>query len=82
MFGFIKNMFIGLLNVFAIGSFGVSLASNYKEPMKCVSLNNQPCKARPTIVSISSDKTLFIHLLISVVEVVTLLTIRMLEFVF
>ena len=40
MFGFIKNMFIVLLSVYTIGCFGASLAPNYKEPIKCVSLNS------------------------------------------
>ena len=59
MFGFIEKLFIGLLSVYPIGSFGASLASNYKEPIKCVSLNNKPCKARKTLIKINSDKALF-----------------------
>ena len=50
MFGFVKKMFIGLLRIWAIGRFGASLASNYKEPIKCISLNNETCKARPTLL--------------------------------
>ena len=41
--------------------------------MKCISLKNQPCKARLTIVNVNSDKTIFMHLLlvlISLMEVV------------
>ena len=30
-----------------------------KRPTKCVYLNNQPYKARPTIANINCDKTLF-----------------------
>ena len=41
-------MFIILLSVCATGSFIAILASNYKKPIKCVSLNNQPCQSRPT----------------------------------
>ena len=41
-------MFIGLLSVFTAGIFDRSFASNSKEPTKYVSLNNQPCQARPT----------------------------------
>ena len=52
-------MFIGLLSICAIGSFGLSLVSNYKKPIKCVSTKNQPCQARPTLVNINSDETLF-----------------------
>ena len=50
-----------------------------------LSLKNESCKARPTIVNIKSDKSLFIFLLlvlISVVEVVTLLMMYMMEFAF
>ena len=36
MLEFIKKVFIGLLYVCTIGSFGVSLASSYKEPIKCL----------------------------------------------
>ena len=46
MFGFfLKNMFIGLLSVCAIGTFSESLVSNFKGPIKYVSLNNHPCQA-------------------------------------
>ena len=84
MFGLIKEMFIVLLNVCILVSFGRSLPS--KEPTKCLTLNNRPCKARPTLVNIKSDETLFFsHLLlvlVSVVEAVTLLMFHMLAFVF
>ena len=82
MFRFIKKRFIRLLRVYAIGSFGASLVYNYEQPIKYVSLNNQPCQARPTIVNKTSHETLFIHLLsvlISVMEVVTLLMIHTLN---
>ena len=85
MFGFIKEMYIGLLSVSAIQIFGESLASNSKRPRKCVNLNNQPCQARATLTNVNSDKTRFIHLLLvlkSVMEFVALLMIHMLEFVF
>ena len=36
-----------------------SLASNLKRPIKCVTLNNWPCQARPRLVNINSDETLF-----------------------
>ena len=66
MFGFIKKMFVGLLSVCAIVSFGKSLASIYKGPIKCVPLNNQPCQARPTIVNKNYDETLFYPFNVSV----------------
>ena len=59
MFGFIKRRCLELLSVCAIGSFGESLVSNSKGPIKCVSLSKHPCQARPTIVNINSDETLF-----------------------
>ena len=42
-------MFIELLAVCVIGSFRASLASNSGEHLKWISLNNQPCQARPTL---------------------------------
>ena len=75
-------MFIGLLSACTMRNFDKSLISYSKEPIKCVSLNNRLCQARPTLVDINSNKTLFIiFILISVVEVLTLLMIHMLEFV-
>ena len=62
MFGFIKTIFIGLLSVCAIASFGESIVSNLKR----VSLENQASKARPTIVNKISDKTIFYLFTLSV----------------
>ena len=42
-----------------MGSFVESLASNSKGHVKCASLNNQPCQARPTIVDIDLNDILF-----------------------
>ena len=58
MFGFIKKIFIGLFNAWTIASFGKLLAYKSKGPIKCASLNNQPCQAGPTLVNINSDETL------------------------
>ena len=58
MFRFIKKIFIGLLSVCTIKRFGVSLVFNYKKPIKCLSLNNQPCQTKPTLVNISFGETL------------------------
>ena len=52
-------MFIGSLSVCTSVSFGESLASNYKEPRKYISMNNQSCQARPTLGNINSDETPF-----------------------
>ena len=76
MFGFLK-MFIGFLSTCKIGFFGESLAFNSKGHIKCVSLNNQSCQARPTLV-----ETPLLLVLINVVENVTQLMIHMLKFVF
>ena len=59
-------MFIRLWSTCTIGSFGESLVSNLKRLVKCVSLNNQPCKARPPIVNVNFDKTLFYPFTVSV----------------
>ena len=55
MLGFIKTISIRLLSVSVRVSFGESLFSN----LECVSLKNQPCKARQTIVNTISNETLF-----------------------
>ena len=59
-------MFIGLLIVCTIGSFGDSLVSNPKGPIKCASLNNHLCQARPALINLNSDETLFYPFTISV----------------
>ena len=66
MFGCIKKMFIGLLSIYTIRSFGESLVSNLKGPVKRVSLNNHPCQVRPTLLNMNSDETLFYPLTVSV----------------
>ena len=74
-------MFFGLLSARAVLRFGESLAFNSKRSIKYVSANNHPCQANQKLVDIS----LLIHLrlgLTNVVEVVTLLMIYILEFVF
>ena len=44
----LTKTFIGLLRVCTIENFGKSLTFNSKRSIKCVFLNNQPRKARPT----------------------------------
>ena len=78
-------MFIGLLSAGTLGSFGESLGCNFEEHLKCIYLKNRPCQAKTTFLIKSLTKLFFIHLLlvlISVVEVLTLLMIHMLEYVF
>ena len=52
-------MFIEIIGVCAIRNFSESLVSTSKGPIKCISLNNHPCNAIPTLFTINSDKTLF-----------------------
>ena len=59
-------MFIGLLSVYAIVSFSWSLASNSKRPIKCLSLNNQPCETRLTLVDINPHEVLFYSFTVSI----------------
>ena len=80
-------MFIESLSVCKLVCFSGSLTSNSQEPVKSVYLRNWPCQARPTLVHINSYKTFFFNLFflsvsISVTEVLTLLMIDMLEYVF
>ena len=48
-------MFIGLSSTCAIVSFNEPLACNSKRSIKCVSLNNWPCQARPALANINSN---------------------------
>ena len=45
-------MFIELLSACATENFDVSLASNSEGHIKCVSLNDRPCQARPALFNI------------------------------
>ena len=58
-------MFIGLLIACKTGSFD-GLASNSKAPMKYVSLNNPPNKARSTFVDINFNEPLFYPFTLSI----------------
>ena len=83
MFGFIEKFLIGLLSACTEVPFGRSVPP--KEPIKCLTSSDRPCQARPTLVNMNSNETLFIHLLlvmISVMEVLTLLMICMMNYVF
>ena len=66
MVWFIKKMFIGLLSVWTMWSFGESLVSNSKVPIKYVSLNNHLCQATVTLVNVNSSETLFYLVTVSV----------------
>lgn len=58
MFRFFEKMFIRLLSVFTVGSFGESLVPNLEGPITCVSLNNHPCQSKPTLANINSNEAL------------------------
>ena len=62
MSGFLTIFLNELLSACTIGSFSGSLASNSKGPMECVSLNNLPCQAIPTLVNINSNESLFLSI--------------------
>ena len=66
MVWFIKKMFIGLLSIWTMWSFGESLVSNSKVPIKYVSLNNYLCQATVTLVNVSSSETLVYLVTVSV----------------
>ena len=66
MFVVIENIFIGLLKVCTVKSFDESLASSFEGSIKCVSLNNRPCQAKPTIVNSSFNEALFYPFTVSV----------------
>lgn len=62
----ILKMFIRLCTAFATRSLKGSLASNSRGHRKCVSPNNWPCQARPTLGDINSNETIFYPLLAKV----------------
>ena len=66
MFEIINRMLIALLSICTIGKFCESLAFNSTRPIKRVSLNNQPCKARPTLTDVNSNETNFYPFNVSV----------------
>ena len=85
MSGFIKKRFIGLLRTLIRGNFGGALVSNSGGQTKCAFLNNRPCQDRPTIVKINCNERLFYSFTVSVksiLEVLILLAIHMLEYMF
>ena len=60
------KMFIGLLSSCIVLSFSKSLPYNYNEPIKCVTLKNQPCQDKPALVNINSIQPLFYPFTVSV----------------
>ena len=75
-----KKILIRLSSICTAGVLDRPSASSSKEPIKCISLNNQPSQGRPTLDDINYIALL--SALINVVEVVMILMIHMLEYVF
>ena len=76
MFGFIKKL------IFVVATF---FNLSHVNPLECVSINNQECKARTKIIDINSNEPMFYPYSIkvnNVAEVVTLLMTHMLNCVF
>ena len=44
-----KKMLVRLLSVCILVSFNESLASNYKEPIECISIKNRKWQTRPKL---------------------------------
>ena len=65
MFRFIKQRFIGSLSVCTIGSFGQSLVSKLKGPIKCLTLNNWPCPFKATLLIQTFRENIFYQVTIS-----------------
>ena len=52
MFGFVKEIFVSAMMFFSCNISGVN-------SLKCVSMNNQECKARPEIINVNNDEPTF-----------------------
>ena len=57
MFGLISKNLCWIIKSLHNRSFVESLASYFKQPIKCASLNNRPCQAL-ILVGINSNETL------------------------
>ena len=54
MFVFVKQVFVSAMIFFSCNVLNL-------DPLKCVSMGNQECRARPEIKNIKSNKPLFYH---------------------
>ena len=52
VFGFVKQAFIELLRF----SGSINSIANYSNFLACISLNNQPCMTKPTIINLKPDQ--------------------------
>ena len=59
-------MFIEILSACTVGSYDELLATNFKLPIKCVSLNIESCQARQKLIDRNSNETLFYPYTVSV----------------
>ena len=76
MWRFIKKAFAMMTTLFNLA---------YVNSLECISMNNQECKARPKIIDVNNNELVFYPCSIkkvNAVEVVTILMIRMLNYVF
>ena len=71
MFRFVKQTFIS-----AIMFFSYYLPSTTS--LSCISVNNQPCKARPEIVNVNSNNPVFYPFSIKKINVVVIVIILIL----
>ena len=52
MFRFVMQIFVSAMVFFSCNVLNVN-------PLKCVSMNNQECRARPEVININSNEPLF-----------------------
>ena len=52
MFTFIKKVFIATMTFFSFSVLNVN-------SLKCVSMNNQECKARPKLINVNNNEPVF-----------------------
>ena len=64
----LKKVFIAFLSDCRTESLVESLASNFKERIKCVSLNNPPCQVTPTLVKINSKEPPSYRFTVSIIK--------------
>ena len=76
MFGFIKNEFVVITTYFNL---------SYVNSLKCISMSNQKCKARPKVIDVNSNEPVFFLLIlkrINAAEIAIISRIHMLNCVF
>ena len=62
---------------------GLTILSNFTNPLDCISIKNQECKVRPEIININSNNPMFYPFSVKVnMVIVIILMTHMQEFVF